>query len=628
MREFVVVSQRSTPLPAALKERLGRSELAGSLFRAEHATCLSLHGRHTIVAFRYLTRPARGVPGRFFDGMAVARGRLIQDESGLGPANPRAFAERARGVFSLVSVEPQRVSIASDPLSVYPLWYWQSGDLFVCSNNAHLIRTVLAEVGIQLQKDAGFFAWQLIFQNGVADSTGYEGVRWTPFGHCVTISSGEGGVDVAMEPLEASSVERLYRPDQPTDALIDQAQAEISENVIALSSGDFRMRVCDLSGGLDTRVMVAAVLGHGLEGKFGFNTAGTRSTPDGNVAALVRARYGLRHSVYVSSPQRDDPAFTTQLRSMLFRTYGCFGQLTSTGLGLRSDRRMLHLNGGCGETLRGPYSAGLAENTSALDSRINHVRAYGGLLRPEARDELSQTLSELFADAAQAGFIGADAADQHYIEHRNRQFMGTQCRARLNFQSLAFPLYSPAAIAAAFSGPPKRRGIAGVHFGLIDRLFPELLEIPLEGRTWDPDLYRGHPQEATLAQLDAVKPGDPDLAPSSYEDRLVPFERTSCAIPADPAPEPTAWERKMSAEGRHWTWVNLEASLGWLRETAAPPDGLDPIATVFDPAAVREFTARDLDSFTNSTDIRHVYRLQAALLWLGDQELAIPLEAT
>jgi len=111
-----------------------------------------------------------------------------------------------------------------------------------------------------------------------------------------------------------------------------------------------------------------------------------------------------------------------------------------------------------------------------------------------------------------------------------------------------------------------------------------------------------------LAQLDAVKPGNPDLAPSSYEDRPVLLERASCAIPANPVPEPTAWQRKMSAEGRHRTWVNAEAYRGWLRETTAIPGAIDPIVTVFDPAAVREFAARNLGAFTNSTDIRHVYR--------------------
>jgi hypothetical protein len=605
--------------------QLAQPGLTGSLFTAARATCAFLHDNHTITAFRYLIPPETEIPDRFFDGLAVARGRLVQDEATLGPVIPREFVETARGVFSLVSIERQRVCIFCDPLSVYPLWYWHNDDLFVCSNNTHLIRSFLAKMGIQLKKDARFFAWQLIFQNGVGDSTGYEEVRWTPFGRYVTVSAEEGTVAVAMQRLRASSDERLYRSELSTDALVEQARAEIAENVTTIASGDFRVRTCDLSGGLDTRVMVAAVLGKGLGSRFGFNTAGTESTPDGNVAALIRERYDLCRSRYAPNPERPAPAFPIELRSMLFRTYGCFSQHASVGLGLRSDRSMLHFNGGCGETFRGPYSAGLEGNTTALERLINHVRVHGALIRPEVREEFIETLVDLFAAKARAGFGDADAGDHHYIEHRNRQFMGIQSRSRLNFQSLAYPLYSPAAIAAAFSASQRLRGAACVHFALVDSLFPELLEAPLEGRAWDAALYDGHPREQELSSIKPVAPNDASLTSARYVDRSSSAERATYAV--YPVEEPTDWQRKMTSEGRHWSWVHLESSLHWLRQLLEDSRSSDSMEAVFDPNAVREFSDRDLSSFTNSTEIRHVYRLLSTLLWLDDQELGIPLQA-
>lgn len=80
MREFIVVSQRSAPVPMGIKDQATQPELAGSLFRADHTTCRSIHGGRTLVIFRYLTRPPSSDPDRFFDGIAVTGKRLVRDE--------------------------------------------------------------------------------------------------------------------------------------------------------------------------------------------------------------------------------------------------------------------------------------------------------------------------------------------------------------------------------------------------------------------------------------------------------------------------------------------------------------------------------------------------------------------
>lgn len=631
MREFVVASRCSEPLPASIASHLAMPEVSGSLFRAVRRRQEELHGGHTRLAFRFLEEPRRPHCGHFFDGLAVSEGRLVSDEAALEEVGrPRDFVESARGVFGLVYSEEDRVSIFSDPLSVYPIWTWQDDDLIVVSNNTHLIRTTLELMGIPVEKEPYCFAWQLIFNNGVDDLTGYRNIRWAPFGHYVCIEQDAGGVRPRINSLQISEPNSLFLADLPTSSLIDRAAAEISDNVAALCSGGFRHRVCDLTGGRDSRMMLAAAMQRGLAEQFVFSTGGSTQTADGNVAASIRRGLSLRRGVIVARPRRPQPDMLATLRRMLLRTYGCFAQNTATGLGRKSDRSVLHLNGGFGETFRSFYLEQLSPRApTPLALLIRQVRARGQVLRPEAIDRMTATLEALFEARRARGFDDFDAGDQHYIEHRNRQFMGTQCRVRLNFEAAAFPLYSPAAVMAAFSMPAEERKQAKIPFELIDRLFPELLQFPLAEGRWSSSVVERHEMAERLQALEPVTPSSPSLTAEDQEE-IVEVTVASCPIDdqgTSLGQTPTDWSRRMAADGKHWTWVRFDSAHALFRELVGDQDLIGAIDDVFDPDALRDLARRDLASFTGSTEIRLIYRLLAAMLWLGDREIETPLEA-
>lgn len=624
MREFFVVSTALSPVPAVLRRTFDRPEVAGSLLRARHRRWLSTGDNRTAVAFRYLEPPAPADPNRFFDGLAVRKGRLTRDEQSLPPDDTRDFAETARGVFSLVSVEDHSVRVVCDPLSLYPIWYWKSEGLFICSNNTHLIGALLAELGISVEKDPTFFAWELAFGNNATNSTGYRGINWVPFGHYIEFIHSDASSQVTMRQLKWIADDSLYRSDLTYSQLIDHTSEEIAENVAVLTDGDFATRVCDLSGGLDTRLLLAAVLNLNRSGKYYFSTWGNEAAADGNVAAALREQYDLRRGIYAFRPPLPSVPFSTRLRSMLFRTYGCFSQLAGNDLGRRSNRDLLHFNGGCGETFRSFYQD--YGGSSTLEQRlIAQLHNRGAVIRRDVREEIAENLKGFFAEKTAAGFDPIRAGDQYYIEHRNRQFVGTQCRANLNTHSAAYPLYSLAGITAAFSAPGHLHQAAPVHFHLIDRLYPELLEVPLEGRRWDPQVYKNHVREPTLASLGPVDPGDRRLASPAYEDEIHRIDIPTHQIPGEPV-RPTAWEQRMRSEKRHWSWVHLDSALSCLRRAVSRGESLELLSAAFDPDALKALASRDLASFTGSAEVRRIYHLYSAALWLSNEELIIPLE--
>jgi hypothetical protein len=632
LREFLVMHRSAEQVEPAIGELLAKPEVEGSLFRAASTGTLTLHQGHTLVATRRFD-PGDDPEGAdtFLHGLAVADGRLIDREASVPPGDPVALVERARGAFALVSWDAGRVVVCPDILGVYPIWHWSDGDRFVCSNNTHLIVTALAEAGVPVRRNPFNSAWQLIYQAGVAESTGYEGVEWVPFGHHISIGPAEDGdrAEARIAPYPSVAGGWPYRSELPRDELLEMARAEITENVSALTAHSFRARVADLTGGYDSRLMLAVIIGLGLEDEYAFNTDGGAASPDANVAARLRERFGLQRAVLARRPWSPAAEYLTNLRRILFRGYGCFFQNVSMGIGLRCEPGLLHMNGGCGEDFRSLF-AKQVQGTKGLTPRgllDRQIRHRGGeVLTPEAVERLRTMMDSLFEAHTSQGIDEFEAGDRHYLEHRARMFFGPQARARLNQWGAAYPLYSPAGVAAAFATEAVARRANLVEFRLIESLEPALLTEPFADDPWPPEVYEGHPQREALERIAAIQTHDPPLVSEGFEDPETVIELPTYELGGEPNPPPTEWQERMRAEGKHWMWVRLDQSREVLREVVHGPGDLGRIGEVFDLDKMRALADRPLDEFDSNTDVRLVHRTVGAMMWLTGQETVTQLE--
>lgn len=635
MREFVVVSRRSAPLPAALAELLDRAELQGSIFRARSWQRRALHGGHTVLATRGLEADAPGggarLPDVFVHGTAVADGRLVDERLDAAAADPVALVERARGAFCLVSAGARELVASADVFGLYPVWRWSDGDTVVATNNAHLVATVLAPLGERVGRNPLNSAWQLIYQAGVADSTGYEGVEWLPFGHYLSIAEPGDGTGPVARFLPFPSLEGgwPFRSELGAEELVERAREEIVENITVLTAAGHRDRVADLTGGQDSRLMLAAMLSTGASGEYSFHTDGGPTSPDANVAAALRERYGLARAAITLTPWKPAPPYLANLRLILYRGFGCFFQNVSMGMGMRSDPGLLHLNGGYGETLRSNFYKQIVDRPGLTPHGLfdRQIRMRGeAMLRPEVVERMRETLNDLFARDLASGADESDAGDLHYMQHRARQFFGTQYRARLDQRSAAYPLYSPSGIAAAFSLDGAVRGSNRIGFRLIEMLEPGLLGVPMAEDPWLPDAYSGRGDETELAAVEAVQTGDTQLRSDGHEDRVEEIQQPAYELPSQPRDEESDWQRRMRAEGRHWTWVRLDESLAVLRAVVQDPEAMDIVGAVFDPGKLRALALRPLGDFEQNTEVRRVHRTVGAVLWLTGRETVVQTE--
>jgi hypothetical protein len=360
---------------------------------------------------------------------------------------------------------------------------------------------------------------------------------------------------------------------------------------------------------------------------FAFYTDGELNTGDGNVAASIRHTFGLRRARLVREPALTTFDYVTELRLFLFRAYGCLSMKTAIGVGLCRDNGILHLNGGCGELLRSNYLYQLKGVLHPRELLKRMIRTRGeALIQADVVEWQCQAIDGFFDEKVGLRFDEYQAIDQYYIEQRNRQFMGVQGRARLTYRSAFYPLYSPAAVAAAFALTPERRGANRVGFELIDRFHRALLFVPLEGQAWRSAAYNeDDPQREELAAITPVMTGDPPLVDADYADRVENvIERTY--VPggsgsALPAAEPSAWANRMSEEGRHWVWTRLDTTLAALKELIGNEELLQSVSEVFRPEALKQLANRSPETFVSGTEVQQVYRVIGAILWMAGEEL-------
>lgn len=182
--------------------------------------------------------------------------------------------------------------IVNDPFATRPIHHARGAHRTVISSNPHLAAFAAAEEGRTPARDApGVCAIAMTGQRFVRHS-GYTGVEPFRPGHYIVLRPG-----TRPEIVERRAI--WWPPDSyfeaGRDELIDLAADGVSEAVGAARTFPARLLVADLTGGRDSRLVLAGALLAGITDDLVFKTAGPPTLPDVVVARELAARYGLRH---------------------------------------------------------------------------------------------------------------------------------------------------------------------------------------------------------------------------------------------------------------------------------------------------------------------------------------------
>jgi hypothetical protein len=431
--------------------------------------------------------------GYFFDGIGIFDGTLVAS------ANKSPRVSVGNGCYlSSVHRADGSVTIAIDPLAMYPLFVHESERAFCVSNNIFLMVKNLRTVGIDIQKDLSLSAMFVSMGTGIFDATGYKNIKLLGLGATINVSA-SNDVEISTKRVR----DQLYA-ERPSKELFDDAAHEILTNIRALATSGISNLRCDLTGGMDSRLVLAGILNQGLQGHFEFHTNYVYPNPDANVASLLRNEFGLRAGSPKTESQAELP-LDEYMRRAMWRVNGLMEMFWGVSLNDRAHADTMRLGGGCGELTRDFYSTqkNIFGFIRPLKSQVEMIAKRGSALRSSTRKQFERYIRQFVSAQLAAGVAPAHVATAYYLTCRNRYHFGVVWRSDASHRF--HPLYSPAAIKAAFAIPDEQRKINAVGFNLMKRLAPQLLDIPFAEKKWHPSLHPHAP--------DAIERSSPPLTP-------------------------------------------------------------------------------------------------------------------
>lgn len=488
-------------------------------------------------------------------------------------------------------------TVVADPLGVGLLYLASGADVTVISNRASVAARAAAGVGGRPARSVEAMGWLPFFGYLMGGDTGHEGVDMVP-----------AGAEVSIDPTGRVEVHRPDRPlwqhpdpDADHDDLVEEAAEDLVNHVRIAAQIPVPLRRLMLSGGKDSRLVLAMMVAAGIADDFEYRTNGYRHTPDCVIAARLAASIGVeldrRPPAHAEVPA---PEYARRVRNHVFLTSGMLSAWSLRAAG-RWARR-LTFGGMFGELLRSHYAKHHHVDTVAdLEAFFADEIGFdaAGLLRPEAAAHYRARVWDWVEDQLARGVAPADVPDVFYLRQRMRTWFGVSQELQEIGAPLVNPLQSLRAVRVAFALGAHRRKIDHLHFELVRRLHPPFATIPFAGDTWHEDNWR----HLTGRVGSRVAAGGGSHVSAAGFAAMEPLERE----PGSPPPPP------------RWQWANYPRYQPLFEDVVADAD--NPLFDVIDRDAAAEVVRRQRP--LDAQGRVNLFSLLGAALWLsGDEEPA------
>lgn len=196
----------------------------------------------------------------------------------------------------IVNHEKKEIYIIPDPLGLSIIFYYLSPNLKVFSNSINEIIKVLERFNITLTKNIDYLFESLVMGNG--------GLKHNPYKEIL-----------ALEPFNFVSVKKNNIHTVTNSKIIDFIQTissnENYEDVISVAKEDIQknlklaseyknngLKICQLTGGFDSRLILSSLLNQNLEQEFMYFCSGKDGTKDKDIAKNLCRHFHLTYTDY------------------------------------------------------------------------------------------------------------------------------------------------------------------------------------------------------------------------------------------------------------------------------------------------------------------------------------------
>ena len=441
----------------------------------------------------YLYPPGRGLQLLGFQGSGVLGERYVRDAISARIAlagyetvdSVVRLVKNARGSISLqlFSPEDQAVYFLNDPLGGAPIYHYRSECCQAFSSDLGSLVSSLRTRGAPLHGAPKYFA------AGQITGTQSYGAP-SPYKQISVFRRGVGAKVDAMglvSTIDICSRESLYRPTFTYDQGLHQLRHEVLCNVKTAVDGNFEGRYSHLTGGFDSRLVLAAIRCLGLESHFIFSCI--ENSKDWTVAKQLAGELGLSFSAFDGNPRGAGYALN-YFESLTRTARRSFGSIVSGIEPTFLSANSLVFQGGYGEVGRTFNTFRWDEGQSSPTELAYLLWRYAGYPRDEERnqtvwadsflDELAELVRTYVEEAAELELEDDFFTNYLYVEGRNRHWIGLQSYYASSVRSQFDPLYSKVMVAAPRLLDWEMRRSNFLGFDLMRSLSPELLEFPFD----------------------------------------------------------------------------------------------------------------------------------------------------
>ena len=382
-----------------------------------------------------------------------------------------------------------------DPLGAYPVYSAETADTLWISNNAELLRALLGLHSMDPLVLASLMSsgWSL-----TGDPL-WSGVRRLPRGGLNTYLPGGAGRRHELLPVEriASMLGAGFDP--------ESAAAVITASVGALADWPGRPNILQLSGGRDSRLLLAASVASGPAFD-GVITSGSPDSPDVRIAERLCETANQAHRRVEYDPEGAlFEATRRTARLLMLMTSGTACLADAGGFFQRPREGPLPVwhNGAAGELARAHYGSGEGLDRDGLVDRLygtitgfradgpgilgrltrgrDRAALHSGVLSRDGARLVTEHLRDWVDDQLEAGVAIADVPDVFYLLKRMATW-AAPANGWLEFGKgdPASPLWGLRILAHEFGGSRAERARGAFHAHVLERLSPALAAVPYE----------------------------------------------------------------------------------------------------------------------------------------------------
>ncbi len=342
----------------------------------------------------------------------------------------------------------------------------------------------------------------------IDQESGYWDVERPRAGSLVVIEPQRGAR--VIEPLVSALYPRVSEDPAPTyEALLDEVEQDLRGTIRAVAELPVRDRVLSLSGGKDSRTLLAIILSEGVQDRFRFETSGAPERADAILASTLAHRFGLDWSLHDPSGRTPE----AELDNLLMHAYLSEGMTSAWSV---SERPVFSpgvaINGTSGEGLRWGKVSASGVGAQTVDEIVKKVLFHDpfdrlGMLRPEVRAYYRDFINSWFHQQADLGTPLVSLPALFFHETRMHARAGPD--AIWNPRLRVDPYMTPVCIRATHRLQLDQRPDLRFHLDLQQRCCPELSKIPLTGSAWTETMYAHLPDAADYRALQPMSTRDP-----------------------------------------------------------------------------------------------------------------------